>query len=173
MKEESSSVESERKAVRPWYRSRLIWLGIPGLLFLIWASLGNPNRFGMLELQWGEHSVAFMDRHLMLQIQVRIPKAGPLGPFVYGYVKPTISRPLGEPPGRFPPAMKSMGWYSGRRGSSGDVSIAYWFLTVVYLAMGSGALALWQWRKVRLAKRRLLEAIPEGEGSFVKTLREP
>jgi len=23
--------------IRPWYRSRLFWLGVPGLLFLVWA----------------------------------------------------------------------------------------------------------------------------------------
>lgn len=153
MKDEPSSEGDERKVVRPWYLSRLFWLGIPGLLFLVWASLGNPNRICMLDVRLGEHSVSLMDRQLMLQVRVEIPKTGSLEPFEFGYVKPTISRPLGEPPSRFPAAMKSMGWFSGRRSRSGDVSIAYWLLAAGYLGAWSGALAVWQRRKVTLFYR--------------------
>lgn len=30
--------------IRPWYRSRLFWLGLPGMLFLVWLSWIFPPR---------------------------------------------------------------------------------------------------------------------------------
>ena len=99
--------------------------------------------------------MAFTDRLLMLQIRVAIPKAGGLEPFDVRMIKPTISKPLGEPPGRLPQAMQSLGWYSGSRSSSGDASIAYWFLTVIYLVVWGASVAFWQRRKARLANRAM------------------
>ena len=32
--------------IRPWYRSRLFWLGLPGLVFLLWLWWFFPPRRG-------------------------------------------------------------------------------------------------------------------------------
>jgi hypothetical protein len=43
--------------IRPWYRSLLFWLGIPGLLFLLWLWFAMPFSAGSLALQTsGAHS---------------------------------------------------------------------------------------------------------------------
>lgn len=34
--------------LRPWYRSRLFWLGVPGFAFLIWAWLGQLRHYWYL-----------------------------------------------------------------------------------------------------------------------------
>jgi hypothetical protein len=142
-----------RDVMRRWYRSWLFLLGIPGFLFLLWVSLGNPNRISKLEVRLGEHSLAFTDRLLMLQVRVAIPETGRFEPLDIGVIKPTVSKSLGEPPGRLPPAVQSMGWHSGRRSSSGAASIAYWFLAVIYLVVWGVSVALWQRRKARLEAR--------------------
>lgn len=30
--------------IRPWYRSRLFWLGLPGLVFMLWAWLAKADQ---------------------------------------------------------------------------------------------------------------------------------
>jgi hypothetical protein len=36
--------------IRPWYRSRLFWLGLPGLAFLLWAGWDSERNFS--EMAW-------------------------------------------------------------------------------------------------------------------------
>ena len=36
--------------IRPWYRSRLFWLGLPGLLFLLWAWLAFTD--SVIQWRW-------------------------------------------------------------------------------------------------------------------------
>ncbi|WP_341407860.1 hypothetical protein [Luteolibacter soli] len=60
--------------IRPWYRSRLFWLGLPGLLFLVWgwidrspsssltatvgtADLSVGNESGSLRVRWQRNPV--------------------------------------------------------------------------------------------------------------------
>ena len=38
--------------IRPWYRSRLFWLGVPGLVFLIWLWADSENSKTYYSLRW-------------------------------------------------------------------------------------------------------------------------
>ncbi len=136
---------------RPFYRSRLFWLGLPGLVSLSWMSLGDPGRLSMVEVRLGDHTLRFTDRLRVAQIRTEIPKNVPLGNLGIRYISPRNAK-TSESPGLFPRAMQYSGWYSGRRQSSGDASIAYWFLTALYLSSWLAILAIWQRRKSRLMK---------------------
>lgn len=41
--------------IRPWYRSRLFWLGIPGLLFLLWWWLASQRPSGFVGWMNDDH----------------------------------------------------------------------------------------------------------------------
>jgi hypothetical protein len=44
--------------IRTWYRSRLFWLGIPGLLFLIWG--WRQSNLRSVEIYWGARLDLFL-----------------------------------------------------------------------------------------------------------------
>ncbi len=39
--------------IRPWYRSRLFWLGLPGLVFLVWLWLAKADQV----FAFGHHAI--------------------------------------------------------------------------------------------------------------------
>ena len=138
--------------MRPWYRSRLCWLGIPGLLFLLWISLGDPYRYCHFRVRLGEYDVGFTDRLRHAHLRLNIPKDGTLEPLAIEFTKPRIFR-SGDDPGLFPRAIsRSTGWNSRPSRSEVELAIAYWFLTLAYLAVWSVLLMGWQRRKARLQR---------------------
>jgi len=132
--------------IRPWYRSRLFWLGIPGLLFLLWGwvdwsappsltvKIGNSrviagNSAGALRMVWATNPSG-----TGMAISGRT-----------GTRAPDLINP-------FPPAIRH--WKVNLPGGSRfiTVTIGYWFLIIVYLPLWLGVLAGWQRHKVRLVK---------------------
>jgi len=127
--------------------SRLFWLGLPGLLFLLWgwvvwisppsltATIGNSrltvgNWAGTLRVVWET-------------------RGGTPGGFTVSGRTGTRAPDLIDP---FPPAIR----YSKVNLPGGNrfvtVSIAYWFLIIVYLPLWLGTVAWWVRRKARLLK---------------------
>jgi hypothetical protein len=148
--------------MRPWYRSRLIWLGTPGLLFLLWISLGDPYRYCHLRVRFGDYGVGFTDRLRHAHLRLDIPKKGPMAPFAVEFTKPRIVR-AGDDPGLFPRAIgRTTGWYSRLHRSEGVLSVAYWFLVPVYVAVWTGLFLAWQRRKARFQR---------GDASSLEILR--
>jgi hypothetical protein len=136
--------------IRPWYRSRLIWLGMPGLLFLLWGwvdrspsslltakgsklRLTTGNRTGTLTVAWETRPGGSGDFAISGRTGTGTPGSIPLFPPAIQHWKVDLS---GFPGG----------------GSATTVKVAYWFLIIVYLPLWLGVLAGWQRRKGRLLK---------------------
>ena len=158
--------------MRPWYRSRLFWLGLPGLVFLLWCWWDSMQRWTEISLSW--HGP---------------PNGGPFGPPTEGcflacgdgvlLVGPTYD-PFAPVPGRlgigldmtripmdfladpFAPEAEleprsgfPAAWTYSKDDdpfSRGRLGVAIWWVVIVYAGVLAGVTAAWQRRKRR--KRR-------------------
>ena len=95
--------------IRPWYRSRLFWLGIPGLVFLLWSWFAYPRR-GM-DLIWAgtDRWMCLRDngRHIFIAYQALPPPGKPGFVIRQDTCGPEQVDPL------LPPAIK---WRTGLQG---------------------------------------------------------
>jgi hypothetical protein len=155
--------------IRPWYRSRLFWLGLPGLLFLLWAWVNSNFIRHILflpdstldstqgKLLWwasdsdGTHTVALDYRTSEVTVATLDPgeRFHSIGCsfFTTGDV---ASQPV-EPGEEC--------WFPAPRWQSADLNAAtyyrlavvpYWLLAGGYAAMLAGGIHRWQRRKIRL-----------------------
>lgn len=147
--------------VRLFYRYRLFWLGLPGLLFLLWTWNHSMN-----EWFWAEYrkiGVASIGGTVLLQMTD--------DPFSSGELK-WHQMPLGEPetrdtnpsgistfyrpiPGGVFMISCKIAWFAPAFQCEGDergLNFAHWFLILVYLVIWLGVLTCWQRRKGRLQR---------------------
>jgi hypothetical protein len=155
--------------IRPFYRSRLFWLGIPGLLFLLWAwRNSNVVRIEALvqpgwvwssqgKLCWHEVDAATGAWEVTVDYREGTLSVRPKEEFVIvcGFAAPRgfISRtPVMIAERRwFPPPR----WEAVQLDASSSyrlISLPYWLLTGSYLGLWLGGLSAWQRRKARLMK---------------------
>ena len=134
--------------IRPCYRSRLFWLGIPGLVFLLWSWFAYPRR-GM-DLIWAgtDRWMCLRDngRHIFIAYQALPPPGKPGFVIRQDTCGPEQVDPL------LPPAIK---WRTGLQGF--NLVVAYWTLLLIYLPAWLAALASSQRRKARLSRRSAAE----------------
>lgn len=136
---------------RPFYRSRLFWLGLPGLVFLLWVLV--PGRAS--EVTWVRASDSFSisreDGSIRGTYQRFMIRRG--HPTLDFLLPPTgfSSRSHADSVGTiFAPAFEMVG---GRGATHFDsVSMGCWFMLILYLAAWLGFLLWWQRRKSRLMK---------------------
>jgi hypothetical protein len=156
--------EERRSAVmRPLYRSRLFWLGVPGLVFLLWVWWDSG----------GYVSFAAYERGNELR-QVEVGRGGVLWTYAFD-PKPTghaAVRPFRaerielakmgvETKGRrldFSEAFKrerrmvSLPAF-GVKKEVHTVLLALWVIVLGYIAMWLGGVFAWRWWKVRVMRR--------------------
>jgi hypothetical protein len=158
--------------IRQWYRSMLFWLGVPGLLFLLWV--WRQSNLHCVEIYWGpcwfcsgQGDLLWHDSPLPLDLAMkepgkrgweRIESSGGsefFGTLTYEVTPPpargdVTTRPID--PGEscwFPPPR----WQMRQDPNGQDFrlrSIHYWLLTGGYAGVWLGGLAGWQRRKARL-----------------------
>jgi hypothetical protein len=168
--------------IRPWYRSRLCWLGIPGLLFLLWAWWHSNFYHRTLILSESSHLSTTQGKLLWFSglsdiehdfdLNFRTGKVEVyeivVGPGIFRTVNRydpwsvfTVKVPAGDQ-AWFPPPR----WQAreiNRDTHFRLVSVPYWLLTGGYAAAWLGGVGLWQRRKWRIA-RRSGGGVGDGEG---------
>ena len=146
---------------RPWHRSRLFWLGLPILIFLLWAwflldsywLLRWTRPLGHTQLSYQAGAI-FID-HITIEPP---PPGGPISieynpPGAQGFTHQTgpVSRlqrkyftwPLSH---QFAPTFPGSPYHLTRK-----ITLPFWLLVPLYLTTWLTTLALWQRRKHRLA----------------------
>jgi hypothetical protein len=149
--------------IRPWYRSRLFWLGLPGLVFLLWLWLAQAGQV----FAFGHHAINGTSESTLrtigasegsiYQITTRYhyglgarhgfhwrgfndsgaglaPKRGTYFPRPFAIIR----RPL---------------WRREHR----EIRLAWWVAVFAYTAVWLGAVAVWHRRKARLSRRAAAE----------------
>ena len=130
--------------MRPWYRSRLFWLGVPCLLFLFWGWFAKSRVWG--EVKVGSYRLAIGNT----EGQLRILFTGSSRGFVIAGRQGTSHQ--ARESSLIPSAIKltvldfSGGWHLT------NLRLAYWFLLLLYVTSWSALLVAWQRRKARLLK---------------------
>ena len=153
--------------IRPFYRSRLFWLGVPGLVFLMWAwwdSGGNTTGvrwYRGREFLRAEVGVGHLELSRTTELKPR--KRIILNPFAVSRdelyeeetdrtvrrrdrqwdFRPAFERPQPESVDPFEPMFKVSG-----------IGIAVWMIVLSYLVLWLGTVWAWQRRKARLLKLR-------------------
>jgi hypothetical protein len=128
---------------RPLYRWKSFWLGLMGLLFLVWAWLHSVRESA--GITWISST---RDRALLIaqsQAHVEIEYFSP--PFDSGSLAPGFGGWTDTNRFRadlFPPALES----HNKSGNGAGIAIASWLIVVTYLTVVTGILA-WRWRRIK------------------------
>jgi len=119
----------------PWYRSRLFWLGIPGLLCLLWIWFGDMRK--ATAVCWGNHAAEYRLGWEQGVVAFVINKGGPPNLGFHGYHHDLPSDRKIE---IFAPALwLDDDWFG--------IYLGDWFLVAVYLIVWIAALVILQRRK--------------------------
>ena len=130
-----------------WYRSRLFWFGLLGLLFLIWAWWAYLRT--ALSISWGtkkaEYCFGWGDSDVAFVVNRREFHTGLEGSPELGFH--TREEPLGPEDETiiFKPAFYLE---SDRFG----IFVGQWVIAVLYTVLWLGGVALWQRRKFRMVR---------------------
>lgn len=139
----------------PWYRSRLFWFGLPGLLFLLWIWLGLLRKEA--GIRWGnDHADYFLgwgQATIAAGIIKHPPSVG--GPPEVGFRAESEDLPADEETVIFvfPPV-----WAPEDRTM---IDVANWLVLVVYLIIWVSALVIWQRRKCGFYQKVLTSRTPD------------
>lgn len=138
--------------IRPWYRSRLFWLGVPGLVFLMWGWLANVrNDFHVRHTAWRGSDLLGWDIGTSLgSIYYSRSESNPGRGSTFKLGFNTFHETLDpdEPTVYFP--VRPFGIV--REPDYEEVWVAWWMMVVSYTLFWLGGLVGWQRRKVRLKK---------------------
>ena len=151
--------------IRPWYRSRLFWLGLPGLVFMGWlwlAKAGQVFAFGHLANNGtGESTLQYIgaSEGSIYQVTTRYRYSiGARHGFHWrGFNSPGAG--LAPEPGTYFPRPFAIIRRSGWRREHREIRLAWWVVISAYTAVWLGAVAGWQRRKARLSRRAETELL--------------
>ena len=163
--------------IRPWYRSRLFWLGVPALVFLLWGWVESMRQeVSVTRLAHeGEIVLASIGGLVKAEIYTSLdqgvsgkpPKIVTVRKSLSGYVRSSWNRGNGgdedvviyeepksgamfeltHPIQWFQPPLKFGKDRTDWSISPWSIRLAYWFLVLAYLAIWLSMVALWQRRK--------------------------
>jgi hypothetical protein len=144
--------------IRPWYRSLLFWLGLPGLVFLVWAC-ADSTRF-VSSLKWQSKGVVLDFQSWGNSLRINSFHCQDPGRrrdltfdrFPVSQLTIAVEYPL------FPSAVRFGSFHDTCTDSTARMLvIAYWLKISAYLAVWIACLMCWQRRKARLSRRAAAE----------------
>lgn len=144
--------------IRPWYRSRLFWLGLPGLVFMLWLWLAKAGQSFDVGYTWNiwpaettTRSIGISDGSLYQVTNTN--SYGATGPPTVGFHGSEVGLDPDEPVTYFP--HRPFGLI--REDDYWKTWLAWWVVISAYTAVWLGAVAGWQRRQARLSRRAAAE----------------
>jgi phosphatidylglycerophosphate synthase len=141
--------------MRPWYRSRLFWLGLSVLVFFLWSWadsqrfeswISKEGRGRILVLRQAEGTVSFL--------VVSYAGSGPAGSGFNAARSKVEADPYYEGPAKprwFGPAFHHWVWDIDEGAERQETwEVAWWVIAAGYLVIWTGILVFWQRRRARL-----------------------
>jgi hypothetical protein len=135
---------------RPWYRSRLFWFGLPGVIALLWGWLAFPQASTVIRWQSWETQYWCADRSGVFAVGIVRDKS--TGFQRFSYETDLHDRGLASEETQFFPTAGRRELLSFEDWSQNSLSCSYWLLLLVYFAAWLTILCFWQRRKARLMK---------------------
>lgn len=142
--------------IPPFHRSRLFWLGLPGLVFLLWAWLGSPLNL-QVRISIGDYILRVGGEDRALKVDCEVYGSGHLAaPGLRFYKGGMYAGDIDTEGQRFFPKalrydVRKYHYHLGVR-SIPEVKLAYWFLLLFYMTIWLLVLTVWQRRKSRLLR---------------------
>jgi hypothetical protein len=134
-----------------FYRSRLFWLGVPGLVFLLWVWWDSGRYRNYAEWTRGkqDHVVWVVEGYVRWVATTRVDSTSVKNSFYYDRT---------EWKGGWFEVRQLFSWHSGSAPDIGiaglvKVEVALWGVVAGYGVMWLGAVWWWQRRKLRVMKR--------------------
>jgi hypothetical protein len=150
--------------IRPWYRSRLFWLGLSGLVFMLWLWLVKADHsfsFGYTAITGpAETTTRSISTRNGSIYQTTSYASGPGRSGFRWSAFPRLGGAVIKVPDR--PFEITRGTTGGHSGYSKyrEIQLAWWVVISAYMALWLAAAAGWQWRNARLSRRAAAE-LPE------------
>jgi hypothetical protein len=137
---------------RSLIRSRLLWLALPGLIFLLWGWLNDPAYYNGTSFSIGDHYLAIGDNGRQVYLSAsRYSPGSWTAPGFRSLRAPRTSVNLPEDEQTLFSDAFVCGIKRPSRGSTTIwVNLAYWLLILLYLAALISIHLWWQRRKARL-----------------------
>ena len=133
-----------------FWRSRLFWLGVPGLVFLLWVSIAVPQTFNSLSWETARYQiVAAIQSHNLVVVKRPFPHKIPAANRGIK-LRPGLlsSFPVGEPSG-LPLRVRTREINPGTGVS--EVTVSTWVFAPAYVVVWLGTLVFWQrWKRKKL-----------------------
>jgi hypothetical protein len=148
---------------RSIFRSRLFWLALPGLIFLLWGWFNDPEYYNGTYLCAGDHSLVIADNGRQVYLDART--ASSPGRVIAPYCGYFRERRANVDVPRDPQTLFSDAIVCGIERepevSKAWANLAYWLLILLYLAALFAIRLWWQRRKSRL----IAAALPQRSAS--------
>jgi len=148
--------------IRPWYRSRLFWLGLPGLVFMLWLWLAKADQrlfFGHNAItgpnEQSTRSIGSSDGVILQSTSRNDFHGGKLPVLGFRGFKAGLDRD--EPVTYFPVRPFGIISKATYQSETRGIWVAWWVVISAYTAVWLGAVAGWQRRKARLSRRASAE----------------
>lgn len=153
--------------IRPWYRSRLFWLGLPGLVFMLWLWLAKADQV----FAFGHHAITGSTGSTFRSIST---SDGSINQTTLRYNWVSRARRgfhwrgfhhsgAGLAPEKityFPrpfAIIRKTSWPVEEALVQREIRLAWWVVISAYTAVWLGAVAGWQRRKARISQRAAAE----------------
>ncbi len=141
---------------RPFYRSRLFWLGLPGLVFLLWGWLAVPLSTTGVGWSKGRYDIVICDVSRVVRIsfgEIFISRSAENLPETGLTFSQNSNWELPEAQSRVFPAAYDREVFEEPDYFYYDCFyLAYWWLILFYLLLWAAVALVWQRRKSRLLK---------------------
>jgi hypothetical protein len=162
--------------IRPWYRSRLFWLGLPGLVFLLWVWRDSGAYSSYCQAyRPGRDAELIVDVSkglIMLQIPAYLPEnLSPRGWEASFFRSPLTADEFHLAQRHRKPQFDLRVAFLWEKSQWGDplepdlrcivMWIGWWLVVLAYTVPWLAMLTLWQRRKARLSRRAAALAIAE------------
>ena len=154
--------------IRPWYRSRLFWLGIPGLLFLLWLWLAKARAdlfFGHTGITGVPYATTrgIGSCYGSIYYSRSRSRYGVSGPDQIGFHASEMEFESDEPTIYFPLRPFGIVQQKDDFHEYREIWVGWWVVVVAYTIAWLGGLVGWQRRKARLSRRATIRAMTHPE----------
>ncbi|MCW1883904.1 hypothetical protein OKA04_04140 [Luteolibacter flavescens] len=134
--------------IRPWYRSRLFWLGVPGFLFLMWAWTDSNVRVTQFNCEGREAACVIQSRSGAINFDAQNGDWGEMS--FSSHSEPLDGMEERWFPAAFSPETKDDDPFDP---VNQPAEVAYWAIVLGYMMLWGATVAVWQRRKQRLAPK--------------------
>ncbi|MEK7951664.1 hypothetical protein WKV53_14195 [Luteolibacter sp. Y139] len=147
--------------MRAFYKSRLLWCGVPGLVFLVWAWWDSGRNADEVSWRQGRHShIVMVTSGAVWWQDTRDEESNSVAELVYVGRVAMVDRARGTVRERGFEFPEAYSWTcevtpfgEGEEVRTCELWVALWLMVLGYVGVWLGVVFAWRWRKRRVMRR--------------------